>query len=212
MPKLTKRIVESAVAKDVDYFIWDDELPGFGIRIFPSGRKRYVVQYRAGRRPRRINIAPTSALPCEQARNRAMGIIASVKAGGDPAAKRDADREAITVKELSERFDREHISVRVKSTTAAGYRRLLERDILPAIGKHRVIDVTRADISKLHHNLRHIPYEANRCLEVVSKMFSLAEVWGFCEFRFNPDGDSDLKPDRYSETKPDTDSDLKPAT
>ena len=33
-----------------------------------------------------------------------------------------------------------------------------------------------------------------------------------CEFRFKPDGDSDLKPDGYSETKPDTDSDLKPAT
>ena len=156
MPKLTKRAVDAAPARDVDYFIWDDELPGFGVRIFPSGRKRYVVQYRAGRRPRRINIAPTSALPCEQARHRAMGIIAAVKAGEDPAAKRDADREAITVKELSERFDREHISVRLKSNTAAGYRRLMERNILPAIGKHRVIDVTRADISKLHHSLRNI--------------------------------------------------------
>ncbi len=80
-------------------------------------------------------------------RHRAMGIIAAVKAGEDPAAKRDADREAITVKELSERFDREHISVRLKSNTAAGYRRLMERNILPAIGKQRVIDVSRADIS-----------------------------------------------------------------
>jgi integrase len=197
MPKLTKRAVDAAPARDVDYFIWDDELPGFGVRIFPSGRKRYVVQYRAGRRPRRINIAPTSALPCEQARTRAMGIIAAVKAGEDPAAKRDADREAITVKELSERFEREHISIRLKSNTAASYRRLLERDILPAIGKHRVIDVTRADISKLHHSLRNIPYEANRCLEVVSKMFSLAEVWGF-----RPDGSNPRKQiKKYREEK-----------
>ena len=66
MPKLTKRDVEAAEPKDADYFIWDGDLPGFGVRIFPSGRKRYVVQYRAGRRPRRINIGPTTALPCEQ--------------------------------------------------------------------------------------------------------------------------------------------------
>lgn len=187
MPKLTKRVVEAAEAKAAsDYFIWDDDLPGFGIRIFPSGRKRYVVQYRAGRRPRRINIAPTGALPCEQARTRAMAIIAAVKAGDDPAARRDADRAAITVKELAERFDREHISVRVKATTAKGYRRLLEKTILPALGRHRVIEVTRADIAKLHHDQRHIPYEANRCLEVVSKMFSLAEMWGLRPEGSNP--------------------------
>jgi integrase len=188
MPKLTKRVVEAAEPRDVDYFIWDDDLPGFGIRIFPSGRKRYVVQYRAGRRPRRINIAPTSALPCEQARTRAMAIIAAVKAGDDPAARRDADREAVTVKELAERFDQEHISVRVKATTAKGYRRLLDKTILPALGRLKVVEVTRADIAKLHHDQRHIPYEANRCLEVVSKMFSLAEVWGL-----RPDGSNPRK-------------------
>lgn len=186
MPKLAKWVVEAAEARDVDYFLWDDDLPGFGIRIFPSGRKRYVVQYRAGGRPRRINIAPTSALPCEQARTRAMAIIAAVKAGDYPAARRDADREAITVKELAERFDQEHISVRVKSTTAKGYRRLLDKTILPALGRLKVIEVTGADIAKLHHDQRHIPYEANRCLEVVSKMFSRAEMWGLRQDGSNP--------------------------
>ena len=44
-------------------------------------------------------------------------------------------------------------------------------------------EVTRADVAKFHHDLRHIPYQANRCLEVISKMFSLAEVWGL-----RPDG------------------------
>jgi hypothetical protein len=107
-----------------------------------------------------------------------MAIIAAVKAGDDPVAMRDADRDAVTVKELAERFDNEHVSVRVKASTAKGYRRLLEKTILPALGRLRVTEVTRADIAKLHHDQRHIPYEANRCLEVVSKMFSLAERWG----------------------------------
>ena len=197
MAKLTKRIVEAAEVQAADYFIWDDELPGFALRVLPSGRKGYIVQYRAGRRSRRISLGPSTALACEQARTRAIGIIAAARNGDDPAAERDADRKTITVKELAERFDREHVSVRVKETTAKGYRRLLERTILPALGRHRVTEVTRADIARLHHDLRHIPYEANRCLEVISKMFSLAEMWGL-----RPDGSNPRKHiKKYAEEK-----------
>ena len=46
-----------------------------------------------------------------------------------------------------------------------------------------VTQVTRADIANFHHDLRHIPYQANRCLEIISKMFNLAELWGL-----RPDG------------------------
>lgn len=188
MPKLTKRTVEAAEIKTSEYFVWDDDLPGFGLRVLPSGRKGFVVQYRAGRRSRRISLGPSTVLTCEQARNRAITIIAAAKNGEDPAAKRDADREAITVTELAERFDREHIALRVKESTAKGYRRMVERVILPALGRHRVTEVTRADIAKLHHDLRHIPYDANRCLEIISKMFNLAEMWGL-----RPDGTNPRK-------------------
>jgi hypothetical protein len=41
-----------------------------------------------------------------------------------------------------------------------------------------VRDVTRADISRLHHEQRDTPYDANRALAVLSKMFTLAEKWG----------------------------------
>lgn len=188
MPKLTKRVVDAAEIRSADYFLWDDELPGFGLRIMPSGRKGYTVQFRAGRRSRRMSLGPSTVLSCEQARNRAMAIIAAAKSGDDPAAKRDAERQAVTVKELAKRFDEEHIALRVKATTGKGYRRLLEKTILPAIGNLRITDVTRADIAKLHHDQRHIPYEANRCLEVVSKMFTLAEMWGL-----RPDGTNPRK-------------------
>ena len=188
MPKLTKRTVEAAELKASEYFVWDDELPGFGLRVLPSGRKGYVVQYRAGRRSRRISLGPSTVLACEQARNRAITIIAAARNGEDPAAKRDADREAISVTELAERFEREHIALRVKESTAKGYRRMVARVILPALGRHRVTEVTRADIAKLHHDLRHIPYDANRCLEIISKMFNLAEMWGL-----RPDGTNPRK-------------------
>ncbi len=197
MPKLTKRVIDAAEIQAAEYFIWDDELPGFALRVLPSGRKGYIVQYRAGRRSRRMSLGPSTVLTCEQARTRAIGIIAAARKGNDPAAERDAERKTITVKELAERFDKEHVSVRIKETTARGYRRLIERTILPALGRHRVTEVTRADIAKLHHDLRHIPYEANRCLEVISKMFSLAEMWGL-----RPDGSNPRKHiKKYAEEK-----------
>ena len=186
MPKLTKRIVDASEVRASEYFIWDDDIPGLGLRILPSGRKGYVVQYRAGRRSRRISLGPSTVLTCEQARHRAITIIAAAKNGEDPAAERDAGRKAITVKELSERFDKEHISIRLKASTAKEYRRNLERFILPALGRLTVTEITKADVAKFHHDLRHIPYQANRCLEVVSKMFSLAELWGLRADGSNP--------------------------
>jgi integrase len=188
MTKLTKRTVDAAEIRTGEYFIWDDEVPGFGLRILPSGRKSYVVQYRAGRRSRRISLGPSTVLACEQARTRAITVVAAARNGEDPAAERDAGRQTITVKELADRFDKEHIALRVKESTAKEYRRNLKRFIVPALGRHRVTEVTRADVAQFHHDLRHIPYQANRCLEVVSKMFSLAEMWGL-----RPDGSNPRK-------------------
>jgi len=42
--KLTKRAVEGAEVRSADYIIWYDELPGFGVRIYPSGKRWYLVQ------------------------------------------------------------------------------------------------------------------------------------------------------------------------
>ena len=188
MPKITKRLVDAFEPRPAEYFVWDSEIPGFGLRVLPSGRKGYVVQYRAGRRSRRISLGPSAVVTCEQARIRAISIVAAAHNGEDPAAERDAGRNAITVKELADRFDKEHIAIRVKASTAKEYRRNLERFILPALGQLTVTGITRADVAKFHHDLRHIPYQANRCLEVISKMFSLAEMWGL-----RPDGTNPRK-------------------
>jgi hypothetical protein len=117
-----------------------------------------VVQYRAGRRSRRISLGPSTVLTCEQARSRAIVIVAPAPNGDDPAAERDTGRKAITVKELAERFDKEHIAVRLKVSTATEYRRNLRRFILPALGQLTVTGITRADVAKFHHDMRHIPY------------------------------------------------------
>lgn len=197
MPKLTKRIIDAVEPQTNEFFLWDEGIPGFGLRVMPSGRKSFVVQFRAGRRARRMSLGPSTVLTCDQARTRAITIIAAVKNGDDPAAERDAKRNAATVRELAERFDREHIAVRLKASTAKEYRGTLKRFILPALGRLAVPEITRADVAKFHHDLRHIPYQANRCLEVVSKMFVLAEMWGL-----RPDGSNPRKHIRkYPEEK-----------
>src|SRR5262245_61093941 len=114
MSKLTKRIVDAAEMREREYFLWDEDLPGFGLRVLASGRERSLRRAGAGRRSRRISPGPSTVLTCEQARSRAITIIAATKNGDDPAARRDADRRAITVKELAERFEKEHIDLRLK--------------------------------------------------------------------------------------------------
>jgi hypothetical protein len=181
--KLSKRLVESAEIRTTEYMLWDGDTAGFGIRVMPSGRRSYLIQYRVGTRSRRLTLGAHGVLTTEQARTLAIEALAAVRAGGDPAGERKERRMAVTVRELADRFDREHIQVRVKESTAREYRRNLVRFILPALGRLRVEEVSRADIAHFHHDLRHIPYQANRNIEIISKMFSLAEMWGL-----RPDG------------------------
>lgn len=183
MPKLIKRTVEAAGPRPKEYYLWDEDIPGLGLRVMPSGRKQYIIQYRVGRRSRRLSLGPSTILTPEQARTRALTVLADALTGKDPAADRDALRKALNVRDLAKRFEEQHISLRIKASTAKEYRRSLEKFILPKLGAMLVTQVTRADIASFHHDLRHVPYQANRCLEIISKMFNLAELWGL-----RPDG------------------------
>ncbi|WP_133366497.1 tyrosine-type recombinase/integrase [Qipengyuania sediminis] len=188
MSKLTKRQIEALEPQPKDYFVWDSELSGFGIRVFPTGRKQFVVQYRYGRISRRMSLGRFGAITPDQARGLALEALVKLRKDIDPIAEKRERRDALLVRELAQRFDEEHIEVHLKASTAKEYRRNLDRFILPAIGHLRIIDVTRADIAKYHHDWRHRPYQANRNLEIISKMFNLAELWGL-----RPDGTNPRK-------------------
>ena len=183
MAKLTKRQIEALEPQHKDYFVWDSKLSGLGIRVFPTGRKQFVLQYRFGRTSRRMSLGRFCAITPDQARGLALEALVKIRQDIDPLAEKKAKRTALTVRELAQRFDEEHIAVHLKASTAKEYRRNLKLFILPAIGHLRIVDVTRADIAKYHHDWRHRPYQANRNLEIISKMFNLAELWGL-----RPDG------------------------
>ena len=99
--------------------------------------------------------------------------------------------------ELGRRFLKEYVPVHCKPNTQAGNRRSVTLFVDPALGEMRVSEVNRKDIAKLHHDMRDKPYQANRALGVLSKMFSLAEVWGL-----RPDGSNPCRHvKRYNENK-----------
>ena len=110
----------------------------------------------------------------------------------------DAKRKAEPVMaELGRRFLEEYVPTHCKPSTQAEYRRSVELFIDPAIGEMRIAEVERKDIAKLHFDLRDKPYQANRTLGVLSKMFSLAEIWGL-----RPDGSNPCRHvKRYKENK-----------
>ena len=108
----------------------------------------------------------------------AIAHLAAIEDSRDPLAHRDDRPESLTFRELALRFDAEHIAVHIKPSTAAEYRRSLKKDILPFFGRRLVAEVSREEIARFHHKHRHVPYQANRCLEILSKMFNLAELWG----------------------------------
>ena len=123
----------------------------------------------------------------ENARREATRLLGQVRgAGEDPASLRDAERMAVTVKELGQRFLNQHVNVRCKPTTQGEYRRSVESFIDPFFGNQRVRSVSAADVAELHGSLSHIPYQANRTLGVLSKMMNLAETWGMRDRHSNP--------------------------
>ncbi len=100
MPKLTKRTAESAKARKKDYFIWDTELPGLGLRVYASGKRSYVIHYRFAGRSRRFTIGLHGFWTPELARQEARVLLGKIAGGEDPSEQRQINHKAITVKEL----------------------------------------------------------------------------------------------------------------
>ena len=202
--KITKRSVDALrVASDgAEAVIWDTEVKGFGVRVQRGGSKSYIVHYRAGTGRgaplRKVTLGKHgSPWTPDTARREAKRLLGLVEVGFDPGADKLARQEAPTVSELAERFLAEHADAKRKASTAAEYRRLVDRIILPALGKRKVADVTRQDLAKLHHGLRQTPYQANRLLAVLGKMFNLAERWAL-----RPDGSNPCRHvERFGERK-----------
>lgn len=207
--KLTKRIVDGAVSEDPklavsqnrkarDVVVWDSEVPGFGLKVTPSGQKSYFVYYRTSSgQQRRPKIGNHGALTVDEARAIARQWMAAAASGLDVSATRKADRKAGTVSDLAKRYLEDYAEAHKKLRSVATDRANLENHVIPQIGTMSVRDVTRQDIDRLKvaikdgKTARQLPAKprgrrvvrggegiANRVVALVSKMFACAVEWG----------------------------------
>ncbi len=151
--RLSKRIVDAAAPQSKRYEIWDSEIPGFGLRISPSGSKTYFLRYRpngGGRSaPKRfISIGKHGVLTPEQARSRARKIIGAVLNGDDPAMDLSAKRKEITLAALIDLYECEgagHLKERTRQYVLAR----LRNHAVQLLGRRKISEITVKEIERM---------------------------------------------------------------
>ncbi|MBA3813805.1 MAG: tyrosine-type recombinase/integrase [Alphaproteobacteria bacterium] len=177
--KLTKRFVESITPHEKDeLFFWDSELKGFGLRIFPTGRRTYFVQYRNQlNSTRRKKIGLHGNITADQAREEAKKLLGDVAKGSDPSK----DHQQEKLKPIFDKLAAEYMEVYAKANKKPkSYKedqKMLDSIILKRLGYKKLDEIATHDIQHLHHALRDTPYMANRVRALLSKMFNLAIQW-----------------------------------
>lgn len=103
--KLTKRLIEATKPPAEEVRLWDAEVKGFVLRVFPSGRRTFALKYRIGSRQRWFTIGEFgSPWTVEEARSRANAVLRAADDGVDLQAVKQERRHALTVAELVERY------------------------------------------------------------------------------------------------------------
>jgi len=185
--KLTKTYISKLSAGNRDKVVWDSSLPGFGVRVKPSGVKSYALQYRNRHgSTKRLTLGRVGQITLDQARKEAVRLKGAVSLGQDPAFERREARTCETVRELSERYMEEHCKGRCKDSTMAAHQWLLDKYILPKFGACKITELQSTEIAKYHQSLRKTLYNANRVLGLLKAMFNKAEQWGQLPTNTNP--------------------------
>jgi integrase len=179
--ELAKRLNENEV-------FWDDLDTGFGIR-----RQRrsavFIVRYRQNRVRQCVTVGRHEDISAEEARRKAQTILMAVrKRALEPApwSIRRSKSGILYFGEAAERYLTEFAKPRKKPKSLRADRRNLELHILPRIGNLRLSQIDRPLLIKLHASQQETPIAANRCLALISHIFSMAEKWGITAAGSNP--------------------------
>ena len=182
---ISKRTVE-ALSVEKDTVFWDRELTGFGVRVYPTGGRVYVAQSRGPEGAKRVTVGRHGVISADQARRRAALILARIKAGEEAVPAPMAPRNGPTVAELAARYLEEHVAVRCKPATAVQCRQVIDKYIVPELGKVPLTAVERGHVVDLHHKLSGVPAMANLVIATLSRMFNQAEAWELVPDGVNP--------------------------
>lgn len=168
--KLTKALLKTLKPTGETEWFWDEEVPGFGVRIAPGGKAAFVVQFREGKAKRRVTLGGIGVVNLDRARERAKEILANV-ALGQPAFPEE--NVTPTLQTVAEDF-LANAQAKSAARTAADYRAIYDQRIEPVFGSRRIGDISRAEIEKWHEAARATPRRANYALTILVAMFSFA--------------------------------------
>ncbi len=176
--KLTKRVVESVEPDPLKRtFLWDTEVIGFCLRIYPTGRKTYFLQFRNQHHvTRKIKLGVHGNITTEQAREKAAQISLQISAGKDPA---ESQKKFPTISNLAHEYLDLHAKVNKRARSIKDDSQMIVSIILPKLGHYKLDAITSHDLQKLHKDLQETPYLANRVRSLLSKMFNLSKKWGW---------------------------------
>ena len=184
--ELTARLARQSKAGKKDTFLFDKALPGFGLRIHPSGRKGWIVQARIAGRSRRMVIARYGEMKLAKARRRARGLLERIRAGDNPADDILREKRTLTVREFAGEYLR-RCDPYWKPSGRKTVRIYLKARILPAFGALLLDRLGPEDVSEWFDAAsRDKPGAANRAFEILRSMMFRAEEWGFREPGTNP--------------------------
>lgn len=180
--RLTQRRVDGLKPRRRVRNVRDAELKGYGVRVMPSGAKRYFVH--AQHRGRRVwkTVGDAAILGEAEARARARAMLAALRDGREPEAEAPGETLFETVaEEVFSRYGR-----RWKPRTLAVNRNYLLRQILPCFEGRSIAAITREDVQKWFRSLHATPAAANRSAPILSVIMRQAEAWGYRPENSNP--------------------------
>ena len=172
--RLTQRRVDALPRRRAVRDVRDTELKGYGVRVMPSGAKRYFIHSQhQGRRVWKI-VGDAETTTEAEARNRARSMLAALRDGRDADAGAPGEAPFETVaEEVFTRYGR-----RWKPRTLQANRIYLRRQILPFFEERFIGAITRQDVQDWFRSLHATPAAANRSAPILSVIMQQAEAWG----------------------------------
>ena len=159
---------------DSRYEVFDAKIPGFAVRVAPSGMKSFVLLYRHRGRPRRLTIGRYPVLSLAEARKLANHALNRVAHGNDPQHEKEERRRGHSFEDAADDFVTTHCARRNRASTASHAAGTLRLHFIPKWRNRDVREIKRADIlSVLDKMMRdEMPGAAIRSLAVIRKFFN----------------------------------------
>ena len=165
--------IKSLKPKDKPYQVREGK--GFGIRVFPSGKKTFFFAYKFHGRQRMMTLGSYPELKLAEARKIFRAARELLAKGTDPLEAKHDERLEPTIADLVKDFLKRHVAEKA-SRSLPEYRRNLEKDVLPPWKNRRVKDIKKRDVILLLEKIvdRGAKNQANQVFKIVRRMFNFA--------------------------------------